>query len=115
MKNLKDQKTISETERQVLERCKAVVKVIDPGAELILYGSRARGDAQSDSDYDLLVVTEKNDTFSYERVIRDALYDIELETGAVLTVFGINKFKLEQPLYKFMPLYQNILREGVVL
>jgi predicted nucleotidyltransferase len=34
------------------------VRVVDP-AQIILFGSRARGDARQDSDYDLLVVLDE--------------------------------------------------------
>ena|SRR5881409_2879577 len=42
---------------------------------LILFGSRARGDARSDSDYDLLVVVAKR-----TNALLDALYDAVMET-----------------------------------
>ena len=59
---------------------------IDTSAEIILYGSRARGDAHSESDYDLLILTDGEATLELEDTFRRILYPIELETGAVLTV-----------------------------
>jgi len=32
--------------------------ILDPTARIILYGSRARGDAQPDSDWDLLILLD---------------------------------------------------------
>ncbi len=37
---------------------KRTVRAIEPDAEVILYGSRARGDAEADSDWDLLILVD---------------------------------------------------------
>ncbi len=34
------------------------IRLIDPKADIILYGSRARGDERPDSDWDILVLTD---------------------------------------------------------
>lgn len=40
----------------VAEAVAGAVRALVPGAELYLYGSRARGDARPDSDWDFMVV-----------------------------------------------------------
>jgi hypothetical protein len=39
----------------LLAQCREAVWAIVPSAEVILYGSRTRGDTRTDSDYDLLL------------------------------------------------------------
>ena len=46
-----------ETKREILELIKATACKYLPDAEVLLFGSRARKDASSDSDFDVLIVT----------------------------------------------------------
>lgn len=115
MKPLIEFKTNSKEEKALLIRCRNAVKDFDPSAEVILYGSRARGDAKLESDYDLLVLIDGEITLKREDDFRRRLFPIELETGAVLTVILTNKKDWNSSLYDAMPLYQNIKREGVIL
>lgn len=115
MKQLSEYKTISKSEKVLLMRCSNAVKDIDPSAEVILYGSRARGDAELESDYDFLILTDGEITLTREDFFRRKLFPIEIETGAVLTVILTSKKDWHSALYNAMPLYQNIKREGILL
>ncbi|MFP4622537.1 MAG: nucleotidyltransferase domain-containing protein [Bacteroidales bacterium] len=68
------------------------IDTIDPKAEVILYGSRARGDEHSESDWDILFLTDYPVDRETENKFRDKLYDLELETGEPLSIFVILKF-----------------------
>ncbi len=47
-------------DNMVIQKIQEVARqVLPPGSELYLYGSRARGDARPDSDWDLLVLLDK--------------------------------------------------------
>ena len=107
--------SITTSEKQILVACRELIRAVDPNAETILYGSRARGDAAEDSDYDLLILSNVPATLENEDRFRGALYDLQLETGAVITVILVNRADWKTPLYKAMPLHQNITREGITL
>jgi len=99
----------------LLGRCKQGIRGVVPDADVILYGSRARGDAASDSDYDLLVLVDQPvDGELRERLI-SGIYPVELETGAVLTLIAYSRGQWNSALYKAMPFRQNVEREGVLL
>lgn len=98
-----------------LQRCKQAVRQVLPDAEVILYGSRARGDAAADSDYDLLVLTDKQITVKLKEDLISSIYPIELATGAVLTLISYNRKDWDSPLYQAMPFSKNIDRDGVLL
>ncbi len=115
MKQLIGFKPKSKGEKTLLVRCRNAVKDFDSSAEIILYGSRARGDSKPESDYDLLILIDEEIPLRREDDFRRQLYPIELETGAVLTVLLTNKNGWNLSLYDVMPLYQNIKREGIIL
>jgi len=102
-------------DKAILDRCLTAIRSVDPTADVILFGSRARGDADPDSDYDLLVLTDGEVGLQHEDRILRALFPIELDTGAVLTFLLHNKQTWSSPIYQAMPIHQNIDREGIVL
>ena len=115
MRVLRESTTPSEEERNLLIKCRDTIKDIDPSAEVILYGSRARGDAEPESDYDLLILTDIDVTLGREDFICRKLYPIELETGKVITTFVYNRRQWDTPLYRAMPFHKNIERDGVII
>ena len=86
----------------------------DPQAEVILYGSRARGDERSDWDWDILILTNYPVDLETERKFRDKLYDLELETGESFSVFAYSKndWLTKQ---RITPFYQNVTQEEIRL
>jgi uncharacterized protein len=90
------------------------VNAVDPTAEIILFGSRARGDAHKDSDWDILILTDGQADLAVERKFRDTLYDIELETGESLSVFVYSKNDWHSK-QRISPFYQNVTGEGIRL
>jgi len=64
---------------------------IDPNAQVILFGSRARGNEKEDSDWDLLLLTDYPMNLDKERQFRNHLYDLELEIGEPFSLFSFSK------------------------
>ena len=106
---------ISRKEKNLLLRCRKSIHKISPKTKVILYGSRARGDAIPESDYDLLVLVNRPVTLKEEDILREQLFPIEIETGCVLTLNVYNLRDWDSVLYKVMPFRQNVEREGLVI
>ena len=104
MINEKDKAICHEFRERLLER----VKVI----ECRLYGSRARGDAEDDSDFDIFVEVEDNDE-STERIISDVAWEVGFENGVVITTVVYSRKELEEGPMQESLLYKNVIREGV--
>jgi predicted nucleotidyltransferase len=90
------------------------IKEIDPDAQIILYGSRARGDERSDSDWDILVLTDYPVDIKKESVFRDHLYNLELETGEPFSIFVYSKTDWNTK-QSVTPFYYNVTNQGIIL
>jgi len=99
----------------VVEQIRKVTKSINPTGQTILYGSEARGDANPNSDIDLLLLLpEKNITPEKHYDIVKKLYEIELETGVVISSMILPKDEWVNKKL-ITPFYLNVCREGVTL
>jgi predicted nucleotidyltransferase len=80
--------------------------------QVLLFGSRARGDAREDSDYDMLVVVDKRTPD-----VRATILDIEtrlMDRHGVLVATVLRSEEEWQRAQGF-PLGRNVAREGVAL
>ncbi len=98
----------------ITTRIRTEIKRIDPNAKIVLFGSRARGDAGKESDWDLLILIDSQNIREKEDLFRDKIFDLELETGEIISMFVYND-KDWNTRHKITPLYKSIKKEGVVL
>jgi len=94
-----------------LNRILNSIKKYDNRAEIILFGSRARGHSKNDSDWDLLILLSKKADEQLKEKIRDELFEIELETDEVIS--SIIQSRKDWTNQQVTPLYQNIKQEGI--
>jgi len=99
----------------LLSRIKAAVLSVVPEAEVSLYGSRARGDAHEESDWDILVLLPEKPTEEVKGSIHRHLYDIELETGQVITSVYYSKREWEREDRRQFPFRRNVRAEATRL
>jgi uncharacterized protein len=89
------------------------IKMKDPKAEVILFGSHARGEANEESDWDILILIDNpKKNRSIEELYRDELFQLELDLGEPISIIIYSKDDWESK-HIFSPLYKNIKCEGV--
>lgn len=99
----------------ILYKIKSAVENSDPKATVILYGSYARGDQNKNSDIDLLILVDHDKlTRNKAKNIKYPLYDIEFETGTIISPLVLTRKDWENK-HRITPFYENVTNEGQVL
>jgi predicted nucleotidyltransferase len=109
---------MGEKDRQIVQELKRRLpaEVVSHLSQLIMYGSRARGEAAEDSDLDLVaLVDEKTPELEaqMEEVAYRVMWDHDFKPIISLKVFDEGRFRsAAQKGYSF---YRNVEREGIEL
>lgn len=82
--------------------------------DVILYGSYARGDHDSESDIDVMALIDapKSELSKYRRTVSDMANDIDLKYGVLLSVKLQDKFTFNK-YSDTLPYYKNVSKEGI--
>ena len=101
--------------KEIVTQIRMIMRQMFPSAEVILYGSEARGEARSDSDIDLLILVDGEKlTLAQEDAVTTPLYELELQTGVAISPIVMLKKQWEnRPM--ITPFYLNVMKEGVRL
>lgn len=99
-------------ERQkVLQLVKNAVHEVDDKAEIILFGSRARGDYHDESDWDFLILVEDENEREIWKKIRKKLYETELKTDEIFSSIVHSKNNWQN--YKLSLFYREVQKDGI--
>ena len=83
-------------------------------AEIVLYGSYARGQETDESDIDMaLILKEKQTEEQYDKMT-DVIVDYQLDLGVTLSVISFEQREYAE-WRNSLPFYRNIAKEGIVL
>lgn len=99
----------------LLTRVKEAVQELEPSAKIILYGSRSRGDAAAESDWDFVILVDGQVNDKRVDTIRHRLYELEWEYEEVLSSVICSREDWESPRFQVMPFHQNVEQDGILL
>ena len=102
-------------DQEILSTIKKVVLEHLPNAEVRLFGSRARETTNTDSDYDILIITEQllgsKDKFPLKTSIRKELLHFGIRTDILIQSRKDVSIKRKLPGH----IIRNIMKEAIIL
>jgi predicted nucleotidyltransferase len=108
-----DELTLNNDDRRAVEAAVRLLKQRFPVEQVILYGSKARGTDDAESDIDLLVLTREPMSWRQQREVIAALHPLELEYDVVLSPLVVSRQEWEEGIYRVLPIHDEVARDGV--
>jgi predicted nucleotidyltransferase len=102
-------------ERAILETFKVRVSAKLPLSRLVLFGSRARGDAQADSDMDVLVVLDAPVSAETQDIVSECAWEAGFDHGIVVSPIAVSRQEWEEGPERSSLLALTIQKEGIAV
>ena len=100
---------------QILEEIKKLKQKLLPNEKLILFGSQARGDENENSDWDLLVLLNKDGKHNWDDFDRYAFPFEEIGWNYGVAINTLIYTQEEWNMGKIFPFYNNVMNEGILI
>ena len=114
MKNL-NSLDLKINEKKALLELKKILFDNFPVSEIILYGSKARGDSDKESDIDVFVILDDKVNDDIREKIFSISFKIEIKYDVIFGIIVENKDFWNSSVAEAMPIHRNIYMEGVAV
>jgi len=108
-----DDLALKDNEREAIREATRMLKEKFPVKEIILFGSKARGDDDPESDIDLLLLTTRPIHWKERHFIVEALFDIEMKYDVVISIIVNSVNDWQTGLSSLLPIREEINQEGI--
>jgi predicted nucleotidyltransferase len=109
-----DEAPLTERDTRTIKAAVGMLMERFPVEKVILYGSKARGNQDEDSDIDLLLVTSRPIRWRERKAMIYALFDIEMAHDAIISILVVPVDEWSEGMFTTFPIYQEIIRDGVL-
>ena len=81
--------------------------------DVVIFGSRVKGTADNDSDYDVLIILDTDYNQKTKKIINGLCYDFDLKYDIFLDTQIISKSELKNSIRGKHPVFKIALQEGL--
>lgn len=114
MRTVEDLK-LKKNEETAIKEATRILKKRFPVKEVILFGSKARGDSDRESDIDLLLLTTNPLDWKERHEMVDALFGVEMKNDVVISIIVNTLHDWNDGICTALPIHEHIGREGVAM
>ena len=107
--------SLTSREREALREAARVLRERFPVEQVILFGSKARGQGDAESDLDLLILTSRELPWKERDTLVDALFEIQLAYDVLLSPLVLGWQECDEGLYSVVPLHAEVARGGIAV
>ncbi len=111
--NTLDNISIKDNEKKAVLEASAMLREAFPVKEVVLFGSKARGDDDEESDIDLLVLTSQPVSWNERKAINNALYEIQMKYDIIISTLITTVTEWNEGTFSVLPIHGEISNQGV--
>jgi uncharacterized protein len=104
---------ISPTQSEALHQIKSRVMADFVVVDFVLYGSTARGEADEESDVDIMIVLSEPISRFKRHEITDIVFDANLQFGTNFSTLVVDQESWDTGMMSVLPLRDEIIRDGI--
>lgn len=104
---------LQEKDQKAIQEAVALLRHSFPVTEIKLFGSKARGDDDTESDIDLLVLTSRAISWRERYRMTETIYGIQLKYSVVISLLVVPQEKWDKGILSAHPIHYEIEEQGV--
>jgi predicted nucleotidyltransferase len=110
-----DDLTLRTKDKKAIKEATEILKEKFSVRDVILFGSKARGDSDKDSDIDLLLLTSQPLHWKQRHAVVDALFEVEMKHDVMINIVVNTIHDWRDGICTVLPIHEEINREGIAI